>query len=141
MAKQFIDGAEGEFEVQAILYMGLTAMGYRVRGEVPSSTVFPLLKFERGARFDLVIFDDKWKPVEIIEAKHPGYSIPFTASMQCQRYRRYGIPVKFAKSSKTAFALLVEYNDRLDAYSALYGKSETAAQIMTFMGLLQMDAP
>jgi len=126
MGKQFSDGIDGEFEIQAILYFSLLVMGYRVRGEVHSTTIFPGKK-ARSARFDLVIFDNEWKPLEIIEAKHPEYSIPFAASRQYARYCLYGIPVRFAKSKSTATTLLAYYKSNLSAYKALYGMNTSSA--------------
>ncbi len=135
MAKEFKDGSESEFEVQAFLYSGLLLMGYRVRGEVKSTSVF---KFEKrkNSRFDLVVFDNDWKPLEIIETKGPKYSIPFVVSKQYKRYAEFGIPVRFAKCTKTAFDLLDYYHRNKSAYEALYGlnpEHENASNLFSLL--------
>lgn len=135
MGKEFKDGEEGEFEVQALVYMGLLSMGYRVRGEVKSTLIFEG-KRKRNARFDLVIFDDKWKPLEIIETKHPKYSIDFKDSSQYAHYKQYGVPVRFAMSMKTAFDLLDYYHGFRGPYEALYGLNEVSEKVSNFIGLL-----
>lgn len=139
MAKVFTDESEGEFEIQAILYMGLVSMGYRVRGEVPSTVIFPDIKMDRNSRFDLVVFDNKWRPLEIIEAKQPNYSIPFSWSQQHRRYARYGLPLRFAKSMKTAFELLEYYQKERDRYEMAFGLSEYSARVVNFMDLLTFE--
>lgn len=125
-------------KIQAFVYTGLLSMGYRVRGEVSSSSIFEK-KEKRKARFDLVIFDDKWKPLEIIETKHPNYSIEFINSKQYGRYIRFGIPVRFAKSMKTAFELLDYYHRHKNIYKHLYGLNSYSETVSTFLNLLNIE--
>ena len=57
-----------EFEIQAYVYNQLLKLGYNVRGSVPNAR-----KRDRGdiprMIFDLVIFNEKEEPMEIIEVK------------------------------------------------------------------------
>lgn len=63
-APDFWRDAPTEFEVQAKAYQELLRGGYITRGEI--RVINPA---GRSARFDLVIFDDKFKPLLTIEVK------------------------------------------------------------------------
>lgn len=57
-----------EFEIHADLYNQLRSRGFNVRGEVKYKKSF-LQKHKRGARFDLVLFNELKKAIAIIEVK------------------------------------------------------------------------
>lgn len=92
-----------EFEVQAMLWSELRAMGYNVRGEVRAPFAAGM-KRER-CRFDLAIFEDG-KMVGIIETKagvtkhktNAGWS----GTRQGFRYGTYGVPIVVIYGQKHA---------------------------------------
>lgn len=126
---------QGEFGIQAFLYVAIMTLGYRIKGEVQSTKIFSDNKI-KNCRFDLVVFDNDWKPLEIIETKDPTYSIPFANSVQYRRYSSYGVPVRFAKSMRCAFELMDYYQNNQSRYEILYGLDDTHENISNFMGLL-----
>ena len=71
-----------EFEIQAIIYAGLLALGYAVRGEVPTRC--------GTCAFDLVVYRDD-KPIRIIETKKKRAAIG--KRKQVRRYAKFGVPV------------------------------------------------
>jgi hypothetical protein len=86
-----------EFEVQAFLYSELKAIGWTVRGEVPT--------FRHKARFDLVVYDNEGYPLRIIETKCVRRSAKRgtrSGDQIGEYYDFYGVPVDLVCGMKEA---------------------------------------
>lgn len=73
-----------EFELQAVLFCELKKLFSVVKGEVKFTTE----DGRRGARFDIVVFDNDLNPIFIIETKRTKRTKPASEYKQIQRYKK-----------------------------------------------------
>jgi len=109
---------ESEFEIQAFIYAELRALGVDVRGELV--TVFfdginGKQKHRTMCRFDLVIFENKI-PIRIVEVKHGRKTFVSERARQCERYRKYGVPVTFVFGMEQAIRFVSDFTDTILPY-------------------------
>lgn len=84
-------GTPSEFEVQSYLFVGLRELGHIVRGEVQG---------RKGTKsiYDLVIYDEKCRPIRIIEVKKCRQ--PFRRQIRYARHEKVRVEKQIKKYAK-----------------------------------------